>query len=117
MIVRNANGRSIVGESRTGRTAGFAGFVNPGKGLFFCLAGLDTTGYAGVAKAGDEDGIGSVVAFALVSSGTGARGVIIGSRSSIVKRIEYRLNRRIGDANSFFEMMKHRKAIKSPLLW
>lgn len=70
-----------------GRTAGVAGFVNVGGGLITFLAGLDAMGHAGVAKAGDEDGIGSAVVFALWGSGTGTRAVIIGSRSSILRSV------------------------------
>jgi hypothetical protein len=49
------------------------------------LAGRETIGYAGVAKAGDEDGMGSFVMFAVLNRGAGALGVWTGSLSSIVQ--------------------------------
>jgi hypothetical protein len=83
VIVRNANGRRIAGGSRMGSTAGVVGFVNAGGGLFASFAGREAMGYAGVANAGDEDGMGSLVVGGFLNRGAGALGVITESLSSI----------------------------------
>ncbi len=83
VIVRNAKGRSIAGGSRTGSMAGVVGFLNAGAGARIpSLAGREAIGYAGVANAGDEDGM---AVFAVLNRGAGARGVSIESRSSILR--------------------------------
>lgn len=86
VIVRNANGRRMAGESRIGRTAGVIGFANTGGGLIVSLAGREAIGYAGVANAGDEDGMGFVAIFLMLNRGAGACGVATESLSSILKK-------------------------------
>ena len=86
VIVRNAKGRSIAGGSRIGRTAGLVGFLNAGGGgRTASLAGREAIGYAGVANAGDEDGMGSCAVFAVLNRGAGARGISTESRSPMLK--------------------------------
>ncbi len=74
------------GGSRIGRTAGVVGFLNAGAGDGTAsLAGREVIGYAGVANAGDEDGMGSCAVFAVLNRGAGARGVSTESRSPILE--------------------------------
>jgi hypothetical protein len=68
-----------------GRTAGVAGFVNAGGGLTASLAGREAIGYAGVANAGEDNGIASFAVFVVLKRGAGGRGVITESRSSILR--------------------------------
>ncbi len=86
VIVRNAKGRSMAGGSRIGSTAGVVGFLNAGGGgRIASLAGREAIGYAGVANAGDDDGMASCAVFAVLNRGAGARGVSIESRSSMLR--------------------------------
>lgn len=86
VIVRNAKGRSIAGGSKIGSTAGVAGFLNAvGGGRIASLAGREAIGYAGVANAGDDDGMASRAVFAVLNRGAGARGVPTESRSSMLR--------------------------------
>lgn len=58
--VLNASGRNVAGGSSIGRTVDFAtGFKAGGARIGAVLRGL--MGWAGVPKAGDEDGMGSAV--------------------------------------------------------
>lgn len=76
-----------------GRTAGVVGFENAGgRGPLAFAAGLDAMGYAGVANAGDEDGMGSFFVLPVLpvgnGRGAGARWVATESRSSMMMRAE-----------------------------
>lgn len=74
-----------------GRTAGVNGFVKTGGALTPSLAGREAMGYAGVANAGDEDGMGSVFMLFFLNmaagagTGAGGFGVVIDTRSSMMK--------------------------------
>lgn len=113
VIVRKANGRSMAGGRSTGSTAGVVGFVNAGGGWFFSPVGRDAMGYAGVAKAGDEDGIGSVVLFVALNRGAGGRGVMTESRSSIL-RIRILISQRIEQVQFHTLMVNLRR---SPIVY
>lgn len=84
-----------------GRTAGVIGFVNTGRALIPSLTGREAMGYAGVANAGDEDGMGSVVMLLVLNIAAGAGvvadadtlGVTIESRSSIPRSMSIQSRR------------------------